>query len=98
MRSVGCRALVAVAIAAAALGAEPVHAHGPCGCLAPASGPAGSTVSVAGPAYKIVFNPDRTDLGIGPRSLWREHRRGLAPTVVLRRTYRYSDLPLQGPV
>jgi hypothetical protein len=55
-------------------------------------------VSAESPAYKVVFNPDRTDLGIGPKSLWRDHRPGVAPTVVFRTTYRYSDLPLTGPV
>lgn len=55
-------------------------------------------VSAASPTYKVVFNPDRTDLAIGPKPLWRDHRRGVAPTVVFRTTYRYSDLPLTGPV
>ena len=49
-------------------------------------------------AYKVVFNPDRTDLAIGPTSLWRAQRPGIAPTVVFRTTYRYSDLPLTDPV
>ena len=55
-------------------------------------------MTAAYPGYKVVFNPDRTDLGIGPRSLWRDHRPGLAPTVVFRTTYRYADLPLRDPV
>ena len=46
----------------------------------------------------MVFNPDRTDLGIGPKSLWEAHRRGVVPTVVFRSPYKYSDLPLRGPV
>jgi hypothetical protein len=89
---------VALVIAARPIGAEPASAHGPCGCLTPASGPAGTTVSAASAAYKVVFNPDRTDLGIGPKSLWRDHRPDVAPTVVFRTTYAYSDLPLTGPV
>jgi hypothetical protein len=88
----------AVAVCAGGLPVEPASGHGPCGCLTPASGPAGTTVSAAVGAYKVVFNPDRTDLGIGPRSLWADHRPGLAPTVVFRSTYRYADLPLAGPV
>ena len=90
--------LVSLVLAAHASGDEPVLAHGPCGCLTPASGPPGTTVSSAYPAYKVVFNPDRTDLSIGPESLWQEHRSGVAPAVVFRKTYRYSDLPLTGPV
>jgi hypothetical protein len=43
--------------------------------------------------YKAVFNPDRTDLGIGPRSLWRLHH-GPPPTVLFRQTWRYSRRPL----
>ena len=46
----------------------------------------------------MVFNPDRTDLGIGPKSLWEAHRPGVVPTVVFRSPYKYSDLPLRGPV
>lgn len=46
----------------------------------------------------MVFNPDRTDLGIGPKSLWEAHRLGVVPTVVFRSPYKYSDLPLRGPV
>jgi hypothetical protein len=55
-------------------------------------------VTAASPGYKVVFNPDRTDLLIGPKSLWRDHRPGIAPTVVFRKAYRYADLPLRGPV
>lgn len=46
----------------------------------------------------MVFNPDRTDLGIGPKSLWEAHRPGVVPTMVFRSPYEYSDLPLRGPV
>jgi hypothetical protein len=91
-------AVAALAIVASAIGPDAASAHGPCDCLSPASGPAGMAVSAAYPAYKVVFNPDRTDLGIGPKSLWRDHRAALAPSVVFRKTYRYSDLPLKGPV
>lgn len=89
---------VAVAAFAFAVSAGPVSAHGPCACLTPASGASGTTVSAATGAYKVVFNPDRTDLAIGPRSLWEAHRPGVVPTVVFRAPYKYSDLPLQGPV
>ena len=89
--------LVALVLAVYAPGDEAAFAHGPCGCLTPASGPPGTTVTAAAAAYKVVFNPDRTDLPI-TQSLWREHRPGVAPSVVLRKTYSYSDLPLTGPV
>jgi len=47
----------------------------------------------------VVFNPDRTDLGVGPKSLWQADRPGLVPTMVFRSPpYKYSDLPLRGPV
>jgi hypothetical protein len=87
-----------IATSAGAPAVETASGHGPCGCLTPASGPAGTTVSASSPAYKVVFNPDRTDLAIGPRLLWRDHRPAFAPTVVFRTTYRYSDLPPTGPV
>ncbi len=87
-----------IAISAGAVRVETASGHGPCGCLNPTYGPAGTTVLAASPAYKVVFNPDRTDLAIGPESLWRDHRPGVAPTVIFRVTYRYSDLPLTGPV
>ena len=89
---------VAVAASAFAVSAGPASAHGPCACLMPASGATGTTVSAATGAYKVVFNPDRTDLGIGPPSLWAAHRPGVVPTVVFRSEYKYSDLPLRGPV
>lgn len=92
------RLLVALVLSAHALGDEPALGHGPCGCLTPASGPPGTTVSGGAGAYKVVFNPDRTDLLIGPKSLWRQHRPGHTPSVVYRKTYSYSDLPLTGPV
>ena len=89
---------MAVAASAFAVSAGPVSAHGPCACLTPASGASGTTVAAATGAYKVVFNPDRTDLGIGPKSLWEAHRPGVVATVVLRSPYTYSDLPLRGPV
>ena len=67
-------------------------AHGPCGCLEPTSGPVGTSVSARYPIYKVIFNPDRADLGIGPESLWREHRPG-APVTIYRDTWRYSRKP-----
>jgi hypothetical protein len=75
-----------------------VWAHGPCACLTPASGAPGTTISAGTGAYKVVFNPDRTDLAIGPKSLWQAHRSGVVPAVVFRLPYKYSDLPLRDPV
>ncbi len=91
----GC--IIALVLVALAVGPDGAHAHGPCGCLAPASGPPGTAVSTSA-AYKVVFNPDRTDLGIGPKSLWQDHRVGVTPTVVFRVAYTYSDLPLRRTV
>jgi hypothetical protein len=68
-------------------------AHGPCQCLTPSSGPPGTRVRAMYPLYKVVFNPDRTDLGIGPEPLWALHRPGV-PLVVLGRRWHYADLPL----
>jgi hypothetical protein len=66
-------------------------AHGPCRCLTPSSGPPGTRVSAEYPLYKVVFNPDRADLGIGPEGLWDRHRPGV-PVTVLRRTWHYAAL------
>ncbi len=71
------RAVAGVLAAVAAVPAMAL-AHGPCGCLEPASGPPGTRVRTAYPIYKVIFNPDRTDLAIGPESLWRRHRGGAA--------------------
>ena len=85
------RAVAGVLAAVAALPAVAL-AHGPCGCLEPASGPPGTRVHAAYPIYKVIFNPDRSDLSIGPESLWRRHRGG-PPVTVYRRTWRYSRRP-----
>jgi hypothetical protein len=94
-RPVAC--VVALLFVVFAFGSQDARAHGPCGCLTPASGPPGTTVSTSA-AYKVVFNPDRTDLGLGPESLWRHHQPGVTPKAVYRSTYRYSALPLTRPV
>lgn len=84
----------AAVIAWLVLGAAPsAHAHGPCDCLTPERGAPGTRVTAEYSVYKVVFNPDRTDLGIGPESLWKRHRPG-APVTVLRRPWRYSPTPL----
>jgi hypothetical protein len=84
----------AAAGAIAVLAVVPVaaFAHGPCGCLEPASGPPGTRVRAAYPIYKVIFNPDRADLTIGPESLWRSHHDG-PPVTVYRQTWRYSRRP-----
>jgi hypothetical protein len=69
------------------------HAHGPCACLKPSSGPPRTKVQAAYPSYKVIFNPDRADLTIGPRPLWARHH-GPPPVVVHRRTWRYTGRPL----
>lgn len=86
--------LVATAVlAVAALASEPAIAHGPCGCLTPREGPPGTKVNARYPLYKVIFNPDRTDLAIGPRRLWSQHHGG-PPITVYRTTWRYSRGPL----
>ena len=84
--------LSVIAAGALSLGDAAV-AHGPCGCLKPSSGPPGTVVPFEGSAFKIVFNPDRPELPIGPRELWRAHDEAVAPIVVFRRSYRYSPRP-----
>lgn len=68
-------------------------AHGPSRCLRPDAGPPGTRVVVRCPAYKVVFNPDRADLGIGPESLWRRHVETSPPATVYRRTWEYTAVP-----
>ena len=83
---------VAALLAALAAAPSVALAHGPCGCLEPASGPPGTRVRADYPIYKAIFNPDRSDLTIGPESLWRQHHGG-APVTVYRQTWRYSRRP-----
>ena len=84
--------VVAGVLAAVAAVPAVALAHGPCGCLEPASGPPGTRVRADYPIYKVIFNPDRTDLSIGPENLWRRHRGG-PPVTVHRSTWRYSRRP-----
>lgn len=81
---------VALALMLLALSAPLAQAHGPCDCLSPASGPSGTRVHATYPIYKVIFNPDRSDLPIGPDSLWQDHRPG-APVTVYRDEWRYSS-------
>ena len=72
--------------------ALPAVAHGPCNCVTPPSGPPGTRVTIAYPIYKVIFNPDRSDLAIGPQTLWMLHRKG-TPQVLYREPWRYSRTP-----
>ena len=94
MTSSTWRSTSAWASAALLLLAPAAAAHGPCGCLEPASGPPGTVVRADHPLMRVIFNPARADLGIGPARLWRRHRPGPA-RVLLRRPYRYP--PEYGP-
>jgi hypothetical protein len=87
------RFVVVAALAVAAVAPGPALAHGPCRCLAPREGLPGTKVHARYPLYKVIFNPDRTDLAIGPKSLWSLHHGG-APITVYRTTWRYSERPL----
>lgn len=84
---------VAAAVLLLALTPGLAPAHGPCGCLAPREGPPGTNVRAAYPLYKVVFNPDRSDLAIGPETLWKQHHGG-PPITVFRKTWRYSKRAL----
>jgi hypothetical protein len=98
------RCALVLVLLAGTVDADVAGAHGPCDCLRPAVGPPGTKVSVTGgyPAYKVTFNPDRSDLLIGPERLWREHREAVPPVSVFRRvwkepshaaTFRVPDVP-----
>jgi hypothetical protein len=64
-------------IAAATFGAAPAAAHGPCGCLRPAKGAPGVQVREVGTtAVRVLWNPARVDLPLGPPALWARHRPG----------------------
>jgi hypothetical protein len=63
----------------------PALAHGPCGCLDPVLTRPGGNVRIVGsdgrqaggrgwPAYRVIFNPRRTDLGIAPSYLTSAYR------------------------
>ena len=86
--------MIRLLAAVGALAAMPAvaGAHGPCGCLSPATGPPGTEVHAAYPIYKVILNPDRADLAIGPEELWARHHGG-PPVTVYRRTWRYSRRP-----
>jgi hypothetical protein len=79
----------ALSLLAAAVLAPAAAAHGPCGCLQPDAGPPGTRVAADVRGYKVVFNPDRADLGIGPEELWDAHH-GPAPVTVMRRPWAYE--------
>lgn len=85
--------VVWLAVLALAVVVPAGNAHGPCACLKPSSGPAGTEVRAGYPSYKVIFNPDRTDLTIGPAPLWKRHH-GPPPVVVYRDTWKYSRDPL----
>lgn len=83
----------AVVLVLGGIVAEPASAHGPCGCLKPREGAPGTKVRADYPLYKVIFNPDRTDLAIGPETLWKRHHGG-PPITIFRQTWRYSVRPL----
>jgi hypothetical protein len=60
----------------------PAAAHGPCGCVSPAVTRPGEQLVSSVPTIKIVWNPIRDDLLIGPYYLARDHVTG-QPRVVL---------------
>jgi hypothetical protein len=75
--------LLAAAYASALLSfAVPAAAHGPCGCVKPAVATPGQQLVSSIPTIRIVWNPVRDDLLIGPDYLARNHVTG-QPRVVL---------------
>ncbi len=92
-------ALIGSVSALAVLPATPAAGHGPCGCVDPRIVGAGSQVRLADPAgcqaggvgypaYRVVFNPARDDLGIAPPYLASAHRPDVPTTTVLSRSPR----------
>ena len=67
------------------LAAAPAIAHGPCGCLTPSTVRPGDIVRVHNATLRVVWNPGRRELAIGPRPLWREQQRGQPSHELLRR-------------
>lgn len=72
-------------------------AHGPCGCVQPRLIEVGGQIRIASPAtpgaaerrgypaYRVLFNPRRDDLGIAPGHLATAHRADVPTTTVLDR-------------
>ena len=74
--------LITVCVSALVVGAIPADAHGPCGCIKPTAATPGERLVSSTPTIKIVWNPVRDDLFIGPDFLVRAHVAG-QPRVVL---------------
>ena len=75
--------LLAAACTSALLSfAAPAAAHGPCGCVRPTVATPGRQLASSIPTIKIVWNPVRDDLLIGPDYLASDHVTG-QPRVVL---------------
>lgn len=95
----GLLILIAAAIVIGGWMTTPAVAHGPCRCLDPRLAEAGSPVRIAFeievglttgrgyPAYRVVFNPHPSDLGIAPRLLASAYRADVATTTVLSRPH-----------
>ena len=92
--------LLALALGAAAVSTSAAEAHGPCGCLDAVLGEAGGRVRITGgpgadlvgrpnyPAYKVIFNPRPSQLGIAPDYLTSAYRADAPSVVVLSRPRR----------
>ncbi len=63
-------------------------AHGPCGCVDPRIAASGQTVRIDSPAYRVIFNPRPTDLGIAPGYLAGAFRADAPSVTVLSRPKR----------
>lgn len=93
----GLLMLIAAAIVIGGWVTTPAVAHGPCRCLDPRLAEADSPVRIGFeievgqttgrgyPAYRVVFNPHPSDLGIAPRLLGSAYRADVATTTVLSR-------------
>jgi hypothetical protein len=76
--------------------AVPAVAHGPCGCIRPATATPGERLASTYPTIKIVWNPVPADLLIGPDYLGRDHVDG-QPRVVLQEQPQPASASFQVP-
>lgn len=83
-----CPALLSVTMLAGSISPTTAMAHGPCGCSFPEVGESGTKVRARTPAYKVVFNPRRSDYTLPPDGLVSAHRPDVPTTTVLSRPRR----------
>jgi hypothetical protein len=99
-RHLGNRVRISVLASACAsallMTAVPAVAHGPCGCIRPATATPGEQLASTYPTIRIVWNPVPADLLIGPDYLGRDHVDG-QPRVVLQEQPQPASASFQVP-